>query len=117
MRNAKVLFKNEEAGTLTQHDDGSFSFRYHNEWVTDKNKQSISVTLPKIDGEFNSKFLFPFFYNMLPEGSNKQVACRLNRFDQDDYFGLLMATAKNDSIGAVRVVKIIDNGQLTMDNG
>lgn len=109
MRRAKILFKNEEAGILTQHDDGSFTFRYRDEWITDQKKQIISVTLPKIEREFHSKFLFPFFYNMLPEGSNKQVACRLNRIDQDDYFGLLMATAKNDSIGAVRVVKLIDN--------
>jgi serine/threonine-protein kinase HipA len=42
---------------------------------------------------------------MLPEGSNKQVVCKHMRIDSDDYFGLLMATAKNDSIGAVRVIK------------
>jgi serine/threonine-protein kinase HipA len=106
MRNAKILFRNEEAGILTQHDDGSFLFRYHDNWVADNNKQSISLTLPKIEQEFHSKFLFPFFYNMLPEGSNKQIACKLNRIDQEDYFGLLITTAKNDSIGAVRVIKI-----------
>jgi serine/threonine-protein kinase HipA len=43
---------------------------------------------------------------MLPEGSNKQVVCSFNRIDRDDHFGLLMTTAKNDSIGAVRVIKI-----------
>lgn len=106
MRKAKILFKNEEAGILTQHDDGSFSFRYHDQWVADINKQNISLTLPKIKLEFHSEYLFPFFFNMLPEGSNKHVACKLNRIDQEDYFGLLMATAKNDSIGAVRVIKI-----------
>lgn len=106
MRNAKILFRNEEAGILTQHDDGSFTFRYHDVWVVDKNKQSISLTLPKNEQEFHSKFIFPFFYNMLPEGSNKQVACKLNRIDQEDYFGLLMTTARHDSIGAIRVVKI-----------
>lgn len=105
MREAKILFKDEEAGILTQHDDGSFSFRYHDAWMA-ANKPSISLTLPKTEQEFHSKFLFPFFYNMLPEGSNKQVACKLNRIDQEDYFGLLMTTAQNDSIGAVRVVKI-----------
>ncbi|MEZ4801091.1 MAG: HipA N-terminal domain-containing protein [Flavobacteriales bacterium] len=106
MRKAKVLFKNEEAGTITQHDDGSFSFQYHNHWITNDNKQSISLTLPKTEKEFHSKYLFPFFFNMLPEGSNKQVVCKLNRIDSDDYFALLMATAKYDSIGAVRVVKL-----------
>lgn len=106
MRNAKVLFKNEEAGILTQHDDGSFSFRYHDTWVADENKESISLTLPKTEREFHSKFLFPFFFNMLPEGSNKQVVCKLNRIDPEDHFGLLMATAKYDTIGAVTIIKI-----------
>lgn len=106
MRKAKVLFRNEEAGILTQHDDASFSFRYHDDWITNSGKPGISLTLPKTEKEFHSKYLFPFFYNMLPEGTNKQVACKLNRIDQEDPFGLLMTTAKNDSIGAVRIIKI-----------
>ena len=106
MRKAKVLFKNEEAGILTQHDDGSFSFRYQDDWVANNSKQSISLTLPKTEKEFHSRYLFPFFYSMLPEGSNKQVVCKLNRIDPEDNFGLLMTTAKNDSIGAVRIIKI-----------
>ena len=60
MRNAKILFKDEEAGILTQHDDASFSFRYHDVWLSDMNKQSISLTLPKFEQKFHSKFLFPF---------------------------------------------------------
>ncbi len=108
MRNAKVLFKNEEAGILTQHDDGSFSFHYHDDWAANEGKQSISLTLPKTEKEFHSKHLFPFFFNMLPEGSNKQVVCKLNRIDREDHFGLLMTTAKNDSIGAVRIIKLED---------
>ena len=106
MRKAKVLFKHEEAGILTQYDDGSFSFRYHDDWVANNDRQSISLTLPKNEKEFHSIYLFPFFFNMLPEGSNKQVVCKLNRIDLDDHFGLLMSTAKNDSIGAVRIIKI-----------
>lgn len=106
MRQASALFKNEEAGILTQHTDGSFSFRYHNGWIANDNKPSISLTLPKTEKEFHSKYLFPFFYNMLPEGSNREVVCKLNRIDRDDHFGLLMTTAKNDSIGAVRIIKI-----------
>jgi len=106
MRKANILFKDEEAGVLTQHDDGSFTFSYNDTWVADNNKPGISLTLPKTVEEFHSKFLFPFFYNMLPEGSNKQVVCRFNKIDQSDYFGLLMTTAKYDSIGAVRVIKI-----------
>ena len=106
MRKAVILFKDQEAGTLIQHDDASFTFRYYDSWIADISKQAISLTLPKIKQEFHSKFLFPFFYNMLPEGSNKLVVCKYNRIDLDDYFGLLMITAKQDSIGAVRVIKI-----------
>ncbi len=106
MRQAHILYKDEEAGILTQHDDGSFTFRYHDIWVADDKRPGISLTLPKTRQEYNSEYLFPFFYNMLPEGSNKEVVCTYNRIDRTDYFGLLMVTAKTDSIGAVRVVKI-----------
>lgn len=108
MREAKVLFKNQEAGVLTQHDDGSITFCYLEVWLADKAKPAISLTLPKYEQPFHSQNLFPFFYNMLPEGSNKQVVCKLNRIDTEDYFGLLMTTAKFDSIGAVRIVKSIE---------
>lgn len=106
MRSASILFKDEQAGVLTQHDNGSFTFRYLDSWIADSNKPSISLTLPKTNQEYHSDHLFAFFYNMLPEGSNKQVVCRYNKIDLNDYFGLLMTTAKNDSIGAVRVIKI-----------
>jgi len=106
MRKAKILFKDNEAGVLTQYDDGSFSFCYNDSWMADSNKPEISLSFPKNKQEYRSEFIFPFFYNMLPEGTNKQVVCKLNKIDQTDYFGLLMTTAKNDSIGAIRVVKI-----------
>ncbi len=106
MRKAKILYKNQEAGLLIQHDNGSFTFKYDNSWINDTNKPAISLTLPKSNQEYHSDFLFPCFYNMLPEGSNKQVVCKLNRLDINDCFGLLLTTAKNDNIGAIKVIKI-----------
>lgn len=108
MRKAKILFKNQEAGILTQNDDASFVFRYHDHWWADKSKPMISLTLPKNQQEFHANFLFPCFFNMLPEGANKQFICQSSRIDHDDYFGLLMISAKNDSIGAITVLKIED---------
>lgn len=105
MRKAKVMYKDEEAGVLIQHDDGTFSFKYHQAWIDDLTKPAISLTLPKKDEEYTSKTLFPFFFNMLPEGSNKQTVCKLNKLDKGDYFGILITTAEFDNIGAVRVVK------------
>ncbi|MBK7037513.1 MAG: HipA N-terminal domain-containing protein [Bacteroidetes bacterium] len=106
MRSAKIFFKEEEAGVLTQFDDGNFSFMYNRFWLADDSKPGISLTLPKREEEYRSKFLFPFFYNMLPEGNNKYIVCKHHRIDNDDHFGLLMITAKYDSIGAVSVIKI-----------
>lgn len=106
MRKAKVLFKDEEAGVLTQHDDGSFTFSYLDSWLIDSSKPGISLTLPKTEKQYQSDFLFPFFYNMLPEGSNKEIVCQLNSIDKADSFGILMTSAMNDSIGAVRIVKM-----------
>jgi serine/threonine-protein kinase HipA len=106
MRKAKILYKDQEAGMLIQHDNDSFTFKYNNSWIHNTNLPAISLTLPKSQQEYHSDFLFPFFYNMLPEGSNKQIVCKLNRLDLNDYFGLLITTAKNDNIGAIKVVKI-----------
>jgi HipA-like protein len=106
MRKAIILYKNQEAGMLTQHDNGSFTFTYDNSWISEDTKPPISLTLPKSQKEYHSDFLFPFFYNMLPEGSNKQMVCKLNRLDLNDYFGILLTTAKNDNIGAIKVIKI-----------
>lgn len=108
MRAAKILFKDEEAGELTQNDDGSFIFQYNSIWVENGRKPSISLTLPKSKEAYSSTFLFPFFYNMLPEGSNKQIICKYHKIDSADYFGLLMITAKTDTIGAIKVVIIDD---------
>lgn len=106
MRQASILYKNESAGLLTQLDNGSFVFRYHDNWFKEDYKPAISFTLPKNQQEYRSEHLFPFFYNMLPEGSNKQVVCFELRIDPKDYFGLLLATAKFDTIGAIQIKKI-----------
>lgn len=105
MRSATVLYKNEPAGWLRQFEDGSFEFAYLEPWIDDPAKPAISLTLPKTKEAYHSPYLFPFFYNMLPEGSNKQTVCFKQRIDEDDYFGILLATSKTDTIGAVRVVK------------
>lgn len=106
MRQAEVFYKNKPAGLLTQLDTGNFIFRYHDAWFNDSSKPAISLTLPKNKQQYESDFLFPFFYNMLPEGSNKQLVCFEFRIDSNDDFGLLLTTAKHDTIGAVTINKI-----------
>ena len=106
MRKARVLYKNELAGELKQLDDGSFEFCYLESWVKQVDKPAISLTLPKKPEAYRSAHLFPFFYNMLPEGTNKEIVCFQMRIDKTDNFGLLLTTASSDTIGAVRIEKI-----------
>lgn len=106
MRIAKVLYKNQEAGTLSQLDDGSFRFCYASTWLADATKPSISLTLPKRSECYESTHLFAFFFNMLPEGANRDVVCRSNKIDKDDFFGILLHTAQFDTIGAIRILTV-----------
>ena len=106
MRSGQVYYKNELAGILSQLDNGSFIFRYDERWLNDSSKPSISLTLPKYRLEFQSSTLFPFFFNMIPEGANKIILCSKNRIDLDDYFGMLLEVAGGDTIGAVKIIKM-----------
>jgi serine/threonine-protein kinase HipA len=105
MRKAIVLYKKEPSAELYQLVDGTFVFRYLDTWFNDERKPAISLTLPKKHQEYKLSSLFPFFFNMLPEGSNKQSVCFQNRIDKQDAFGLLLVTAANDTIGAVTIEK------------
>jgi serine/threonine-protein kinase HipA len=45
---------------------------------------------------------------MLSEGVNRKLQSTQLRIDEDDSFGLLMATAQSDTIGAVTVNPLIE---------
>lgn len=107
MRSAAVYYKNELAGLLTQFADGSFEFTYDPLWFSNSSKPAISLTLPKTNAVYRAQTLFAFFFNMLPEGVNKQMVCLKQRIDLDDYFGILLAVAHGDNIGAVRINAIV----------
>lgn len=109
MRKARIYYKNEEAGLLTQHDDGSFTFRYGDAYYVNPSKPSISLTIPKNIQKHHSKFLFPFFYNLLPEGVNREVLCRELRIDENDDFSLLISIGHTDVIGAITVSLMDDS--------
>lgn len=94
------------AGVLTENSDGSFTFCYDEEYLSNPSLSSISLTLPKTQRIFHAKTLFPFFSNLLSEGVNRRVQARIYKIDEDDSFGLLMATAGNDTIGAITIEMI-----------
>lgn len=106
MRRAAVYENNILAGVLEQTDKGEFIFRYDDNYFADLSRPAISLTLPKEKQEYRSRFLFPFFFNMLSEGANKRIQCMKYKIDERDHFGLLLATANKDTIGSVTVRKL-----------
>ena len=103
MRTANVYVNNILAGTLTEHDDYSYTFRYDAAYLNNPSQTAISLTLPKQKEEYHSNHLFPFFYNLLSEGSNKAIQGKVLKIDDNDYFTRLIKTAHTDTIGAVTI--------------
>ena len=106
MRAMEIYRNGTLAGILTEENRKSFIFKYGDAYFNDTGKVSISLTLPKTKQEYKSEFLFPFFFNMLSEGVNKKLQSTVLKIDEEDSFGLLMATAQYDTIGAVTVKPI-----------
>ena len=108
MRQAAVYINKVFAGVLTQTDDRKYIFRYDDSYFAQPATRSISLTLSKEQQEYRSDILFPFFFHMLSEGSNRAVQSRLLHIDPDDHFGIMLATAGTDTIGAITVKPIQD---------
>ncbi len=106
MRKALVFRNGKIAGTLIQNSPGNYEFIYDDVWFSNDKLPAISLTLPKSQKAFQSNHLFPFFFNLLSEGVNKELQCRQLKIDEEDYFGLLLATASKDTIGAITISPI-----------
>lgn len=106
MRRAQVLSNQIVAGLLTETDDGRYIFQYDAAYLLDPQRRPIALAFPKRKEEYVADELFPFFFNMLSEGANKTIQCRTLRIDEKDSFGLLLATARYDTIGAITIKEV-----------
>ncbi len=102
-RKAQVFYKNEIAGYLSERQNG-YIFQYDHEFI--KKNIPISISLPPREEPYFSKELFHFFKGLLPEGWYLNIVCATQKVDNKDSFGLLLASASGDTIGAVTVRKV-----------
>lgn len=109
MRQGIVYLYGERAGVITEVSATEYRFRYDEAYFKDSSKRAISLTLPKTQQEYVSSFLFPFFANMLSEGYNRALQSRLLHIDENDDFGIMLATAHTDTAGAVTVKPMNDD--------
>ncbi|MFI3294017.1 MAG: HipA N-terminal domain-containing protein [Rikenellaceae bacterium] len=108
MKAAGVYSNKRLAGRITESDDRKYTFQYDSIYLADPKSYAISLTMPKQVEPYHSEYLFPFFFNMLSEGSNRAIQSRLLHFDEEDYFEHLLATAHTDTIGAITVKRVYE---------
>jgi len=106
MRAANVFINGRLAGRLSELSPTEYVFRYDDMYYADASAPAISLTLPKKQQEYRSPYIFAFFANMLSEGHNRTVQTRIHKLDSNDDFGILLATARTDTPGAITVMPV-----------
>ena len=99
MRSAEVFYNGKLAGFLSSKASWDYRFTYYHIYLDAAGSRPVSVTLPLREEPYESDFLFPAFANLMSEGSNKAMQNLLLKIDEEDYFGLLLATGLGDRIG------------------
>lgn len=102
MRKAQIFYNNRLAGYLSK-EAGVYRFVYDKQYLGIAGSRPVSLTLPLREAPYESEILFPAFVNLLSEGDNKAIQSRLLKIDENDYFGLLLATAGGDRIGPLTI--------------
>lgn len=105
MRKAKIYYKDDLAGYLTETDDGEYVFQYTTDYVTSHPHQFLTFTMPVSNASYKDKRLFSFFEGLIPEGWLLDIATKNWKLNPNDRMGLLLACCHN-CIGAVSVIPI-----------
>ncbi len=99
MRQCKVFIHDMEAGVLQETDDRKYVFTYNGDYTG----EPVCLAMPVRQEPYCSNHLFPYFFNMLSEGANRQIQSLVHHIDETDDFGIMLATAGYDTIGSVTV--------------
>jgi HipA-like protein len=102
MRVAEVLYNDRLAGLLSK-SGSAYRFAYDKDYLATAGSRPVSLTLPLREAPYESDVLFPAFVNLLSEGDNKAMQNRMLKIDENDYFGLLLATGGGDRIGPLTI--------------
>ncbi len=104
MRQAEVYNHNRLAGLLTEDDEG-YTFKYDSNYLSSREVEPISLTLPLRAEAYKSSILFPFFDGLIPEGWLLDIAQKSWKLDRRDRMSLLLTCCK-DCIGSVSIISI-----------
>lgn len=100
-RKADIYVHESKAGILEETETG-YQFQYDLEYLTQKNAEPVSLTLPLRKDPYDSQVLFPFFDGLIPEGWLLDVVEDTWKVNPKDRMGLLLVSCR-DTIGNVSV--------------
>lgn len=102
-RKAKVFNHNILAGLLEEQQEGGYIFTYDKQYLKRDDALAVSLTLPLSNEPYISKWMFPFFDGLIPEGWLLNIASKNWKIPVDDRMGLLMNVCA-DCIGSVHIM-------------
>ena len=102
MRQADIKYKNEQAGVLTETDEGEYIFQYDDSYVRKFPEHFLTFSMKVRSEPYKAERLFPFFEGLIPEGWLLDIAFKNWKINPNDRMGLLLACCEN-CIGAVGV--------------
>ena len=108
MQKGKVYRNKTFAGLLIKISSEEYFFQYDTDYLEKDNAKAISLNFPLQEKEFKSNHMFPFFFNMLAEGSMKDLQCKQLKIDKDDNFSRLLKTTNMNTIGSITLEEIIN---------
>lgn len=102
-----IVYRNAQLVGEIAKEGNAYTFTYFQEYLNDPRSRPISINLPLQKEPFISTVLFPFFANMLAEGSTKMIQCQALRIDENDLFTRLLKTTENNTIGSITVKEVV----------
>ena len=100
-RKADIYVHETKAGVLEETETG-YRFQYDPEYLSQKDAEPVSLTLPIRKDPYDSQVLFPFFDGLIPEGWLLDVVEETWKVNPKDRMGLLLVSCR-DTIGHVSV--------------
>lgn len=100
-RKADIYVHETKAGVLEETETG-YRFQYSPEYLSQKDAEPVSITLPIQKDPYDSQVMFPFFDGLIPEGWLLDVVEETWKVSPKDRMGLLLVSCR-DTIGHVSV--------------
>ena len=110
-RNKGIVYLWDKKAGLLESTESGYRWTYYQEYLSEKDAQPVSLTLPLRGEPYESESLFPFFLGLIPEGWLLDITSRILKIDPDNSFEILLASG-GDCIGAVTVIPE-DNGDVS----